>query len=73
MAQQQITNKDIFNEVFNSSLMAPAILRDALTHYIELLEKSGKEGFEGGIINYDGWLAEAKRVKSLIDQGYSKL
>lgn len=68
--KKRLTNQEIFAKAIDQNAFNAGILREALTHYINLLENS--EPWENAFIDFNTWLTLTKNLKKDIDSYYAE-
>lgn len=74
MSKKPVTNQDIFKRVLDTHPLFPAVLREALSHYDELIKEwePTKKELTRSFIEPNYWKQAVKECKELLDKLYTE-
>jgi hypothetical protein len=64
-----MTNQEIFEQVISENPMNAGILREALAHYVQLINKA--EPWKDSLIDFNSWVEWTNELKKRIDDLYN--
>lgn len=74
MSKKLVTNQDIFKRLLDTHLMYTAVLREALSHYAEEVEKwePTEKELTRSFVEPNYWKQSVKECKELLDKLYTE-